>query len=132
MKLLVDTHVFLWVLMDPSRLSERARTELQDPRHEVHLSAVSLWEISLKHALGKLDLQGITPELLPKEALQSEFKLHPLEPETAATFHRLPKMGHADPFDRMLVWQSIQEGFTLVSKDGGMAAYADQGLKLLW
>jgi PIN domain nuclease of toxin-antitoxin system len=130
--LLVDTHVFLWAMMEPSRLSAHARAELQAPRHEVHLSAVSLWEISLKFTLGKLDLRGITPEMLPVEAVHAEFILIPLEPETAATCHQLPKHPHADPFDRMLAWQAIRGGFTLVSKDHHITTYANQGLKVLW
>jgi PIN domain nuclease of toxin-antitoxin system len=103
-----------------------------DPENIVLVSAVSFWEISLKCALGKIEIKGASPEDLPGVARAMGFDLLPLDSETASTFFKLPREEHRDPFDRMLVWQAIRAELTLVTKDPGMAAYADQGLALLW
>lgn len=132
MRLLVDSHVFLWALTDPAKLAPKARAALASPYNEVLLSAVTLWELSLKYSLGKLDLRGITPDHLPAAAEQAGFEYCPLDPRTASTFFRLPKLGHKDPFDRLLVWQAICGGYTFLTKDTDLAIYQQHGLKLLW
>ena len=132
MKLLLDSHAFLWAVMAPEKLGKKARAALNDPGNEAHVSAVTFWELSLKHSLGKLILEGISPENLPDVAEEAGFTLLPLEPSHAAEYHRLPKLGHKDPFDRMLVWQAIRSGSTLLSKDPDIKACAEHGLKLMW
>jgi PIN domain nuclease of toxin-antitoxin system len=132
MKLLVDTHVFLWSVISPEKLSAKARSALENPANEVFLSAVTLWEISLKSALGKLDLEGATPAEMPDAAIATGYRLLPLHPEVAAGFFQLPRREHKDPFDRMLIWQAMSEGFLLVSKDPHVRLYAELGLKALW
>lgn len=77
---------------------------LTDPGNRVFVSTISLWEISLKYSIGKLNLENITPEELPPFILDSGFEFMEASPETYASFHKLPKTGHADPFDRMIVW----------------------------
>jgi PIN domain nuclease of toxin-antitoxin system len=133
MKLLLDTHALLWSIIEPDKLSPDARTAISDPGSQVSVSAVSFWEISIKTALGKLRLEGVTPEQLVDAAQQQGFDLLPLDPRLAASFSRLPiDPQHRDPFDRMLVWQAISLGYTLVSRDRKIAANSQAGLRVLW
>lgn len=133
MNLLLDTCVFLWALQEPARLSPAARRALQDPRHQVAVSVVSFWEISLKHGLGKLTLDGIAPEAFPAAADEAGWEILPLPAEVAASSGRLPRLAeHRDPFDRLLVWQALRSDHTLVSRDGLMRGYIAHGLKLCW
>ena len=133
MKLLLDTHALLWSIIEPDKLSPDARTAIADPSSQVVVSAVSFWEISIKTAMGKLRLEGVTPEQLVDAAQQQGFDLLPLDPRLAACFSRLPiDPQHRDPFDRMLVWQAISLGYTLVSRDRKIAATPQVGLRVLW
>ena len=131
--LLLDTCAFLWLVNRPQRLSRAARRALQDATVEVSVSAVSFWEMSLKQALGKLSLEGVTTEGLVDAAAAHRCGLLPLTVKVASTFYHLPLLGrHRDPFDRMLVWQAIQYDLTLVSRDRAMEPYQTEGLKILW
>lgn len=133
MKLLLDTHALLWSIIEPDRLSPEARSAITDPASQVVVSAVSFWEISIKTALGKLRLEQVTPEQLVDFAQQQGFELLPLDPRLAASFSRLPvDPQHRDPFDRMLVWQAISLGYTLVSQDRKIAEKQTEGLRILW
>lgn len=132
MNLLLDTHAFLWAMMEPGRLSDSVRRELLDPENTVWVSAVSFWEISMKHALGKLELQGVSPSELPDIAVRRMgFQLAELDAETASRFGSISKL-HGDPFDRMLIVQAVLTGYHLISADGQFAQYCSLGLKLLW
>jgi PIN domain nuclease of toxin-antitoxin system len=131
--LLLDTCTFLWLVNAPQRLSRPARRALQDATVDVSVSVVSFWEMSLKQALGKFLLEGVTIEGLVESAAAHRCELLPLTVQAASTFHRLPLLGnHRDPFDRMLVWQAIQHELTLVSRDRAMEAYQTAGLRILW
>lgn len=132
MNLLLDTHTLLWALTAPEQLGTHARKALENRENEVFVSSISLWEISLKFSLGKLTLTALDPTDLPEVIEQTGFKL--IEPSTAeyAGFHHLPRTSHKDPFDRMLIWQSVQNDFYLVTKDGELDQYVAIGLKTLW
>ena len=133
MKLRLDTHALLWAIIAPEQLSAEARAAITDPAAQVAVSAVSFWEIAIKAGLGKLTLTGTTPEALVEAAQQQGFDLLPLDPRLAASFSRLPAdPQHRDPFDRMLVWQAISLGYTLVSRDRKIAARPIEGLRILW
>lgn len=132
MKCLLDTHVLLWAILAPAKLSRRARAAITDGGVEVFVSPVSLWEISLKFALGKLELTGCTPEDLVTAAKTMGLATLDMDPLTMASFHRLPRLAHKDPFDRILVWQAICRDLTLITKDGAMPEYQALGLKALW
>lgn len=133
MKLLLDTHALLWSIIDPGQLSPAARAAITDPAAQVAVSAVSFWEIAIKCGLGKLALSGATPEALVDAAQQQGFDLLPLEPRLAAGYTRLPvDPQHRDPFDRMLIWQAISLGYTLVSRDRQIAENQPVGLRVLW
>ncbi|MSQ70714.1 MAG: type II toxin-antitoxin system VapC family toxin [Betaproteobacteria bacterium] len=132
MSYLLDTHAFLWALFSPEKLSRRARNIITDTSSTVCLSSVTLWEISLKFALGKLVLNNASPEDLVAAAQRMGLDLISPSAEEAASFHKLPRVAHRDPFDRMLAWQAIHRQMVLVSKDGALPAYHDAGLKTLW
>nr|VFK78469.1 MAG: PIN domain nuclease, a component of toxin-antitoxin system (PIN domain) [Candidatus Kentron sp. SD] len=129
---LVDTHTFLWALFSTDRLTARARGILEDESLIVYVSAVSFWEISLKHAMGKLEIDPFTPQELLEVGEQSGFVPTGISPLQAASFYRLPRLAHRDPFDRMLIWQAIGQGLTLISRDSAFADYRKHGLKVVW
>lgn len=132
MSYLLDSHTFLWALLDQKKLSPKVLNVLLDATHEVFVSSVSLWEISLKFRLGKLDLVGVSPEELPVLAQKSGFDFLPLTPSEASEYHLLEAGWHRDPFDRMLIWQAITHNLTLLSKDKTIRQYQSSGLKLVW
>ncbi len=132
MSYLLDSHTLIWTIMDPPKLSAKVRGILEDTDNRVLVSSVSFWEISLKYSLGKLDLQGIVPEQLPEITQQTGFELIELLPDEAATYHQLEANWHRDPFDRMLIWQAIQNKLTIISKDSHVTRYKSVGLKVIW
>ena len=131
MNYLIDTHIFLWSLFSPRKISRHAAKIIEDSGNRVFVSTITFWEISLKFSINKLELEGITPDELPEFASKMNFELLSLSAEDAASFYHLPKITHKDPFDRMLIWQAIREKMVLISKDSKIAAYADYGLKIL-
>ena len=132
MSYLLDSHTFLWALLDRKKLSLKVSDLLEDATNRVFISSVSFWEISLKYRLGKLDLTGVSPEVLPVLAQESGFDLLPLTPAEGATYHLLDAEWHRDPFDRMLIRQAISHNLTLLSKDKTISQYRSAGLKQLW
>lgn len=120
MRLLLDTHVFLWALGSSERLSPRVTALLTDPRVAVHVSAVSLWECAIKRQLGRLRIaEGID---LAGAVTASGFTELPVSGLHATRTEMLPAI-HRDPFDRMLIAQSLEEQLTLVTADGQIPAY---------
>lgn len=132
MNILLDTHVFLWSLFAPDKLSKAVIREIKSPNNDVAVSVVTFWEISLKYALGKLELTGVKPEELPDFAAQMNLEILPITAAEASTFHKLPRLSHKDPFDRIIIWQAIQRKMTLVSKDRDFKAYHKFGLRTFW
>ena len=132
MNILLDTHVFLWSLFTPEKLSKAVIRDIKSPNNDVVVSVVTFWEISLKYALGKLELIGVKPEELPDFADQMNLEILPVTASEASTFHKLPKLSHKDPFDRIIIWQAIQRKMTLVSKDRDFKAYHKFGLRTFW
>lgn len=119
MKLLLDTHLLLWAASQPKRLSKSARTLIEDTANELLFSAASLWEATIKAALGRRDFQ-VDPGLLRRSLLDNGYTELPITSEHAASLDRV-MVGHKDPFDRMLVAQAIVEGITLVTGDDELA-----------
>jgi len=132
MSYLLDTHTFLWLVFNPSNLSSSSQEVLKDRGNRVSVSVLTFWEISLKYSLGKLILKNCTPESLVEVAKKLDLDPLELTPRDAAAFHRLPKMIHKDPFDRMIIWQAICHDLTLISRDKQFQAYQKLGLKTLW
>ncbi|MCL2735124.1 MAG: type II toxin-antitoxin system VapC family toxin [Propionibacteriaceae bacterium] len=130
MRYLADTHILLWVFESPRKLSREIVDVFLDPRSVIHFSPINLWEISLKYQLGKLSIHGVTPEEFLDELQSSFFECLPLDPSIAASSHQLPRL-HGDPFDRMLIWQAISTGATLLSADSATDQYVPLGLSVL-
>lgn len=116
--LLLDTHVVLWWLGEPSKLGADALSAIADPRQRTFLSAVVVWEIRVKASLGKLSLPDEFRQVLSAERFEEL-------PIRAAHAHRLADLPrhHRDPFDRMLVAQALEEGLTIVTRDARVAEY---------
>ena len=121
MKLLLDTHCWLWLKLDPARLPSPLRRRLAANPDHLALSTVCVLEVSIKHAAGKLKLEG-TPADLVEQLLEDGVNALPIAPAHALQLGRLPAL-HRDPFDRLLVAQAIVEGLTVVSADPRVLAY---------
>ncbi len=121
MKLLLDTHVLLWAAGQPDKLSERARSLLEDPDNTAMFSAVSLWEIAIKQGLGRDDFK-LDVHLLRRELLDNGYSELAVTSAHAVAVDLLPSL-HKDPLDRMLVAQALVEGVTLVTADPRVAQY---------
>lgn len=121
MKLLLDTHLLLWAAGQPERLSAEARALLDDPANELVFSSASLWEISIKRGLGRDDFR-VEPRLLRRGLLDNGYAELSITSEHAVTVDGLPLI-HKDPFDRILVAQSMVEGIVLVTVDPLVAEY---------
>ncbi len=121
MRLLLDTHVLLWAAAAPDRLSRTALDMIEDPANEPMFSAASLWEIAIKYGLGRADF-SVDPRLLRRELRDNQYGEIPVTSEHTLAVVALPNL-HKDPFDRMLIAQSIVEGITLLTSDPLIAQY---------
>lgn len=128
MKLLLDTHTLLWFIGGSSRLSSAARILIEDSENEKFVSIVSIWEIAVKVSIGKMSLSSPFDILFPHQLQINGFELLPVEVEHTSVVASLP-FHHRDPFDRLLIAQSIIEDFAIVTAD---SAFADYTAKLLW
>ena len=122
MRLLLDTHVFLWARASDPRLSRKARSALLNDENELLLSVVSAWEIILKQQAGRLELEQPPAEYLESRVAESGATWLPLEFRHLRQLGRLP-LHHRDPFDRLLVAQALAEGLTLVTSDVNIRRY---------
>lgn len=123
MRLLLDTHILLWALTDPSRLSSSVRDALEDPANIVLFSAASVWEASIKAALGRTDFQ-FSPQEIVASALDAGFTELPVRSTAAMRVADLPHH-HRDPFDRLLVAQAMDEPAMLYTSDAQLRAYGN-------
>ncbi len=123
MNLLLDTHVALWAITDSPRLSAQAREWIESPRATVWVSAATVWEIAIKHGLGRGDMPVSGQEALDYFR-QSGYRLLAVQPEHAAAVETLPAH-HADPFDRILIAQALTEPMRLLTHDSTVARYLD-------
>jgi PIN domain nuclease of toxin-antitoxin system len=121
-RFLLDTHLLLWIAAHPERLSEELRHELSDPQNESVFSAASLWEISIKSALGREDFR-VDPRLLRQKLLDNGYVELPITSEHAVSIDALQTL-HKDPFDRILLAQALSEGMTLLTADEQLAQYS--------
>lgn len=132
MEYLLDTHSFLWAVFEPKKLGKSARDLITEPKNRIIVSSITFWEIALKSALGKLELVNCLPDELPATAIQMGLESLNLEADIAASFYRLPKQHHKDPFDRMIIWLAIQKRFILISKNKQFNTYSQYGLQTAW
>jgi PIN domain nuclease of toxin-antitoxin system len=119
--LLVDTHLLLWAAGEPQRLSRKARRLLEDLDSQLWFSAASLWEVAIKHALGREDFR-VEPRRLRRGLIDNGWRELTVSSEHAVATLDLPPI-HKDPFDRMLVAQAKVEGLALVTSDELVAQY---------
>jgi PIN domain nuclease of toxin-antitoxin system len=122
MNLLLDTHTFLWCLFEDPKLGAAARQRIIDPASTVLLSVASVWEISIKAALGKLVLPAPLETTLPSAMEASQIRPLVITVEHALAVRLLP-LFHRDPFDRLLVAQARVEGLTIVTADPLLSKY---------
>ena len=116
MNLLLDTCAFLWLAASPSKLSSPAEAAINDLSNQLYLSDVSIWEIVLKHAAGKLPLPEAPRTWIPKQTTFFQIGRQTIDPESLYRSGELP-WGHRDPFDRLLAAQAIAHGLTIVTPD---------------
>jgi PIN domain nuclease of toxin-antitoxin system len=128
MKLLLDTHAFLWFVMGSANLSSKARTFIEDPANENLLSVASLWEMAIKVSLGKLILSVPFNDLIPQQLNANGIGLLNIGIDHVSLLTTLP-FHHRDPFDRLLIVQAISEEMPVVSID---AAFDNYGITRLW
>jgi PIN domain nuclease of toxin-antitoxin system len=124
-KLLVDTHVLIWIILNPEKLSERTVNLFLDRRNQIFLSIVSIWEMQIKLQIGKLSF-----ELPLSELIESQQKVNNLQISSITTKHIYSLEGlpnyHRDPFDRLLIAQAIVESMPVLSIDVAFDAYPMQ------
>jgi len=123
MKILLDTHVLLWLLSDDARLTAAMRESFLDMDNQLFFSIVSLWEMTIKISLGKLELADNWLECLQQELSSNNIHWLPIDVAHCATLETLP-FHHRDPFDRMLVAQAMTETMAIMSKDCRMRDYS--------
>ena len=128
MRLLLDTCTFLWLIIDSPLLSSRARELFSSPDNEVYLSAVSTWEIALKHSLGRLPLPESPQRFIPSQREKHGIQGLSLDEESTLQSLRLPPL-HNDPFDRMLVCQAIVEGLAILTPDSLVSQFP---VRVMW
>ena len=128
MKLLLDTHTFIWWADEPEKLSVGALQALEDEGNRLFLSLVSVWEIQIKGQLGKMKLRLPLKELVESQEQANELEVLPITRAHIFALDSLP-FYHKDPFDRLLIAQSIVEDVTIVTADPKLSAYP---ATLLW
>ncbi|WP_437971122.1 type II toxin-antitoxin system VapC family toxin [Sorangium sp. So ce260] len=122
MKLLVDTHVFLWFLANDPQLSPAAKSSLEEPSNELVMSVASPWEIAIKVSLGKLSIPGDTGAFLEHHMAVNDIELLDIRLRHVARVSDLP-FHHRDPFDRLIIAQALVEDIPILSQDVVFDAY---------
>jgi len=122
MRILLDTHSFLWFVLGDSKLSATARHEIESPSNEKLISPVAYWEIAIKISIGKYTLPMPFEQFMRKAIDDNGFEILSIQPKHTAAITNLP-FHHRDPFDRMLIGQAMVEGIGVVSGDSAFDAY---------
>jgi PIN domain nuclease of toxin-antitoxin system len=122
MRLLLDTHIFLWFISGDDRLPKAMQQSIRDLDNTVYMSVVSLWEAIVKYQLGKLQLPESPSGYLPLQREKHQISCLPLDEPSVSHLSELPQI-HRDPFDRMLICQALEHGLTIVTVDNVICAY---------
>ena len=128
MRLLLDTHTFIWLDNAPDRLSQQVRSAIEDMDNSLLLSMVSIWEIQIKVQLGKLDIQNSVANLVERQLEINEIELLPITLPHIFELSNLP-FHHRDPFDRLLISQARVDALALVTNDEDISKYS---VNVLW
>jgi len=132
-KYLLDTHTLIWAIVHDDQLSKPVLKILQDNDSQLYVSAVSFWEMAIKHGKGKMNWENLQIQEVPHYCKTLGIKQIPLMPEEAINYSNFPfSETHKDPFDRMIIYQCIRGDYTLVSRDEKMKFYENDGLKCIW
>lgn len=131
MNVLIDTHILLWALADTKKLGRKEKEIILSEDTTVYVSAISLWEISLKYSIGKLKIASLPLQSIIQAIEQSGYNIITLTAAEAIGFYQLPKTAHTDPFDRMLVWQAICNQYYFMTRDNKLKFYTKFGLQLI-
>lgn len=123
MRILLDTHIFLWFISGDAQLSTSLRDSIRNPGNEVYLSAVSIWEVIVKYQLSKLPLPETPETYLPKQRDLHQIASLGLNESSVVQLAKLPPL-HRDPFDRMLICQALENKLTIATVDTAIRAYA--------
>jgi PIN domain nuclease of toxin-antitoxin system len=123
MKILLDTHIFLWYVGADPKLPDSYQAAILDPGNEVSLSVASLWEIAIKHQLGKLPLPAPPAAYITKQRLAHQIASLAIEEADIAALATLAQL-HRDPFDRILIAQAMRHGLTIATVDAAIKAYS--------
>ena len=133
MRYLIDSHIGIWMVTQPTLIKDEIKDLLLNQENEISISTVSFWEISIKYSLGKLNLNVASPETFKRELeLACKVSVLDLNLEDTLTFYKLKTFHHKDPFDRMMIWQAIQNNLTFITDDEQIHKYTDCGLKVIW
>ena len=127
MRLLLDTHAFLWFVLNDPLLSGNALQLIADPNNEILVSPVSYWEIAIKISIGKYSLANPVDSFFEREITLNQFTILPIETKHVGPLTNLP-FHHRDPFDRLIIAQAIAEQIAVVSADATFDAYPVQRL----
>lgn len=125
---LLDTHSFLWFIGGSDRLSSHARELIEARDNAILISAASLWEIAIKHGLGKLELGRPFSQLIPEQLDRQRIDILAIDVEHLTQLTRLP-MHHRDPFDRLIAAQALAEDLSVISVDPALDPY---GVRRIW
>ncbi|HEY2039383.1 MAG TPA: type II toxin-antitoxin system VapC family toxin [Edaphobacter sp.] len=128
MRVLVDTHTFIWALLHDHRLTTQAKATLRSEEHDLIFSLVSLWEIAIKIKTGKLNTIGSSVAYIRDEMNNYSMELLPIRYEHILHLEALPHH-HSDPFDRLLIAQALSEGLPILTAD---RAFRQYGVKTIW
>jgi PIN domain nuclease of toxin-antitoxin system len=128
MRLLLDTHIFLWYISGDIQLQDATRDAISDAENDVYLSVISVWESLIKYQFGKLPLPQSPEEYLPEQRKRHLISSLPLDEGSVANLVTLPLI-HRDPFDRMLICQAIEHSLTIVTVDDAICAYTNNVLR---
>jgi PIN domain nuclease of toxin-antitoxin system len=128
LRLLLDTHAFLWFITNDPQLSASAQSLIADPNNEILVSPASYWETAIKVSIGKYPLSAPYEDFIAKGLDGNGFRILPIEPRHTAVLTTMP-FHHRDPFDRLVVAQALVEKISVVSKDAILDLY---GVKRLW
>lgn len=122
MRMLLDTHAFLWFLLDDPKLSTTARNAIVDPDNDIAISPATYWEIAIKIRLNKYTLPEPYEAFMEREIVTNQFHILPIVPRHTAVLTNLP-FYHRDPFDRLIIAQAMVEQMPVISGDAAFAAY---------
>lgn len=128
MKAIMDTQAFLWWIMDDQRLSPPARSVIADGSNELYLSVASVWEIVIKVRIGRLKLSDKPEILIPEHLVKNSFESLDINIRHVLNIANLPEY-HKDPFDRIIISQSIIEDFNIITSDREFSKYK---VKIIW